>query len=156
MDQINKEGATIGLLEQAQRKYSPYDRELLAIYTAIKHFWLKGRQLAVYSDHKSLIYAFNKNQLQSSPRQARHFVCISQFTTNIRYIIGKGNVMADTLSRIEGFNRAINIEALAEAQEEDEEFQQILKEKQLGIKLEKIPIPGTNKYTLFLWCQYLI
>jgi len=25
-------------LKDAQKKYSPYDRELLAIYTAIKHF----------------------------------------------------------------------------------------------------------------------
>jgi len=33
-------------LKQAQRKYSPYDRELLAIYTAIKHFrhMLEGRK----------------------------------------------------------------------------------------------------------------
>jgi len=42
---------------------------------------------------------------------------ISQFTTDIRYVIGKGNVVAD--ARIEGINRVINIKILAEAQEED-------------------------------------
>jgi len=61
-------------LRPAQQKYSPYDRELLAIYVAIKHYrhLLEGRYFAVYTDHKPLIYAFNKNQLQSSPRQTRH------------------------------------------------------------------------------------
>jgi len=66
-------------LREAQRKYSPYDRELLAIYTAIKHFrhMLEGRHFTVYTDHKPLIYAFDKNQLQSSPRQARHLEFMS-------------------------------------------------------------------------------
>lgn len=47
-------------LSVAQRKYSPYDRELLAIYTAIRHFrhMLKEREFSVLTDHKSLIYFF--------------------------------------------------------------------------------------------------
>jgi len=51
-------------LKLVQQKYSPYDRELLAIYVAVKHFrhMLEGRRFAVYTDHKPLIYAFNKNQ----------------------------------------------------------------------------------------------
>jgi len=68
MKQINKEGAQPlaflnKKLNQAQRKYSPYDRELLTIYTVIKHFrhMLEGRQFAVYTNHKPLIYVFNKN-----------------------------------------------------------------------------------------------
>ncbi|KAJ2937315.1 hypothetical protein O0L34_g19483 [Tuta absoluta] len=41
-------------LTDAQQKYSTYDRELLAIYMAIKHFrsLIEGRQVIVYSDHK--------------------------------------------------------------------------------------------------------
>jgi len=105
---------------------------------------LEGRQFAVYMDHKPLIY-FNKNQLQSSPQQVRHLEFISQFTTHICYVTRKGNVVADALSRIEGINRAINIETLMEAQEENEGLQRILKEKHLGIKLEKILILGTER-----------
>jgi len=137
-------------LRPAQQKYSPYDRELLAIYIAIKHFrhLLEGRHFAVYTDHKPLIYAFNKNQLQSSPRQTRHLEFIGQFTTDIRYVTGKDNVVADALSRIEGINRAIDIEILAKAQEEDEELIEIMKSKQLGMKLKKIPIPGSDKHVV--------
>jgi len=83
--------------------------------------------------------------LQDSPRQTRHLEFISQFTTDIRYVIGKENVVADALSRVENINRAIDIETLAEAQENDEELQQIIKQKQLGIKLKKISIPGSDK-----------
>jgi len=53
--------------------------------------------------------------------------------------------VADALSRIEGINKAVNIETLAKAQEDDEELQQLTKQKQLGIKLEKIAIPGSDK-----------
>jgi len=58
---------------------------------------------------------------------------------------GKNNVVADALSRIEKISLAVNIETLAEAQEEDEEIQEIIKNKQLGIKLKKIQIPGSDK-----------
>jgi len=134
-------------LKQAQRKYSPYDRELLAIYTAIKHFrhMLEGRKFAVYTDYKPLVYAFNKDQLQSSSRQTQHLKFISQFTTDIRYVTGTKNVVADALLRVENINQVIDIEMLAETQENDEELQQVIKQKQLGIKLEKVPIPGSDK-----------
>jgi len=47
---------------------------------------------------------------------------ISQFTTDIRYVTEKNNVVADALSRIKGTNRAIDIKVLVEAQKEDEKF----------------------------------
>jgi len=75
IEQIGRKGAQplaflSKKLRPAQQKYSLYDRELLAIYVVIKYYrhLLEGRQFAVYTDHKPLIYAFNKNQLQSSPR----------------------------------------------------------------------------------------
>jgi len=60
-------------------------------------------------------------------------------------VIGKKNVVADALSRIENINQAINIETLAEAQEKDEELQQIIKQEHVGIKLKKISISGSDK-----------
>ena len=46
----------------AQRKYSAYDRELLAIYSAIRQFRhaMEGRPFAVYTDHKPITFAFRK------------------------------------------------------------------------------------------------
>jgi len=151
IEQRNKEGTQplaflSKKLKEAQKKYSPYDRELLAIYIAIKHFrhMLEGRCFTIYTDHKPLVYAFNKNQLQTSPRQTRHLEFIGQFSTDIRYITGKTNVVADTLSRIEGINEAIDMEHLAKEQEQDKELQRILQDTQPVLKLKKIPIPGTK------------
>ncbi|KAM0726709.1 Retrovirus-related Pol polyprotein from transposon 297 [Formica fusca] len=63
-------------LSPAQRKYSPYDRELLAIYLAIKYYrhLLEGREFTIYTDHKPITYAFKQDPLRSSPRQARHLL----------------------------------------------------------------------------------
>lgn len=50
--------------------------------------------------------------------------------------------MADTLSRVEAVEKTVNYETLAQAQEEDTELQEILKTER-GLKLTKIPFPGT-------------
>lgn len=40
-------------LSQTERKYSTFDRELLAVYSSIKHFrhFLEGREFVVLTDH---------------------------------------------------------------------------------------------------------
>ena len=47
-------------LRPAKTRHSTFDRELLAVYLAIKHFrhFLEGR-LYVLTDHKPLTYALN-------------------------------------------------------------------------------------------------
>ncbi|KMQ89105.1 pol polyprotein [Lasius niger] len=132
-------------LNPAQQKYSPYDRELLAIYAAIKHYrhMLEGRNFTVFTDHKPITYAFQQDPLHSSPRQARHLQYIGQFTTDIRHISGKDNMVADALSRIEKIQAAVNLEDLAKAQEEDAELQEILNGDS-SLKLQRTQIPGTN------------
>lgn len=49
---------------ETQVKYSVYDRELLAIFLAIKHFrfMVDGRDFEIHTDHKPLIHAFNKKK----------------------------------------------------------------------------------------------
>jgi RNase H-like domain found in reverse transcriptase len=46
-------------LDAAQRKYSAFDRELLAAYLAVRHFrfLLEGRRFTIYSYHKPLSFA---------------------------------------------------------------------------------------------------
>ena len=87
----------------AETRYSTFDRELLAVYLAIKHFrhFLEGRPFHVLTDHKPLIFALNTRSDCHSPRQARHLDYISQFTFTIRFVHGLDNVIADALSRIE-------------------------------------------------------
>ena len=90
-------------LNTAETKYSAYNRELLAIFKAVKHFryFIEGRRFHVYTDHKPLITAFLKNKDSYTPRQFRHMDYIFQFTTDIRYYIkGADNAPADALSTI--------------------------------------------------------
>ena len=88
-------------LSDSERKYSVFDRELLASYSAIKHFrhFLEGRSFTLYTDHKPLTSALI-SQTDRSPRQTRHLSFIAEFTSNIQNIKGKFNVVADALSRI--------------------------------------------------------
>ena len=48
-------------LSKAEKKYSTFDRELLAIFLAIKHFrhFVEGRAFTIYTDHKPLTFAFS-------------------------------------------------------------------------------------------------
>ncbi|GBM45846.1 Retrovirus-related Pol polyprotein from transposon 412 [Araneus ventricosus] len=89
-------------LTPAERKYSTYDRELLAIYSTIKFFphFLEGRHFVVFTDHKPLTFAFKQNHEKTSPRQIRHLELIGQFTSDIRYTADSSNLVADTFSRI--------------------------------------------------------
>ena len=49
-------------LSTPYQKYCPYDRELLAIYEAVKHFrhMLEAQHLVIFTDHKPLTYAFSQ------------------------------------------------------------------------------------------------
>ena len=87
-------------LNTAQRKYSTFSRELLAIYLSIRHFrhLLEGRDFTVFTDHKPLIYALHVNTEKYTPRDTRQLDYISQFTSDIQYIKGSDNIVADTLT----------------------------------------------------------
>ena len=129
----------------AQIKYSPYDRELLAIYEAIKHFrhMLEARSFTIFTDHKPLVYAFDSRKENCSPRQFRHLDLISQFSTDIRHISGKDNVVADALSRIEVISETTLHNRLAIAQKTDAELQTLLK-GYTNLKLTKIKLPDST------------
>lgn len=133
-------------LSSAQRKYSPYDRELLAVYEAIKYFrhMVEARAFAIFTDHKPLTFAFKSNKESCSPRQFRYLDFIGQFTTDIRYLPGPENVVADALSRVEGISAAgMNFEDLAKLQDEDPELQDLLRHGS-SLKLEKLATICSN------------
>lgn len=116
-------------LINAEKKYSTYDRELLAIYSSVRHFryMLEGRQFTIYTDHKPLTFAFTKKSNNSSPRQERHLEYIAQFSTNIKHIEGSKNIVADALSRISEIQLSdkLNFKTLAMAQRGDEGLEEL-------------------------------
>ena len=63
----------------AQLRYSAYDRELSAIYEAIKFFryFLEERNYKIVTDHKPLVYAFPQGADKASPRQSRQLAFLS-------------------------------------------------------------------------------
>ena len=87
-------------LNPAQLKYSAFDRELLAVKEAIRHFrhFLEGENFTVFTDHRPLTTAIHSRNPTWSPHQHRHFADISEMTTDLQLINGKNNVVADALS----------------------------------------------------------
>ena len=88
-------------LEPAQRSYSAFDRELLAVYEAVRHFrhFLEGRHFHILTDHKPLTHAMAQSGDNFTPRVCRQLAFISEFTTDIRHVRGEENPVADALSR---------------------------------------------------------
>ena len=72
-------------LSAAQQKYSAFDKELLGIKEAIRHFrhMVEGRQFTVYTDHKPLTLVM-PTATSRTPRQEWHLSYISEFKTDIR------------------------------------------------------------------------
>jgi hypothetical protein len=82
-------------------KYSTFDRELLAAFAAIRHFRfvLEGRPFRLLTDHMPLSLAMHRVSTPWSARQVRQLAYISEFTTDLRHVPGKRNMVADALSR---------------------------------------------------------
>lgn len=133
-------------LSSAQRMFSAYDRELLAVYAAVKHFRyaVEGRNFVVFTDHKPIIYAFQQKLEKCSPRQFRCLDFIGQFTTDIRHISGKFNIVADALSRIESITHGLDYHKLAQSQETDEELKELLTTSDTGLQLKKLVLPHST------------
>ncbi|GFX19387.1 hypothetical protein TNCV_3015261 [Trichonephila clavipes] len=125
-----------------------YDRELLGIYLSVKHFkhLLEGNDFVIYTDHKPLTFAFKQKNEKASPRQQRQLQYISEFSCNIQHVLGKDNVVADALSRIDSISE-INFEEIAEEQTTDEELQKLLHNNSL--KFKPSTLPSGKK----LWCD---
>lgn len=137
-------------LSSTEMKYSTYDRELLAIYTAIKHFkhFLEGRNFVIKTDHQPLTHAFKQNVERASPRQLRHLDLISQFTTEIVHVAGSENTVADALSRLNAISAPSTFDSkeFEEEQKADDELKELLKGNS-SLQLQKLAIdPNSTIY----------
>jgi len=106
---------------------------------------IEGREVILYTDHKPLTRAMSSN-VNHSPRQTRHLSFVSEFTTDLRHLSGKFNVVADALSRctpalhsLHKMCDAIDYVELAKAQLVDPLIQRIQVSKtSLKLKIESI------------------
>lgn len=132
-------------LSQAETKYSAFDRELLEIYLTVKHFryYVEGRAFTIFTDHKPLTFAFASNA-ERSPRQTRHLSYIAEFSTDVRHIEGKNNVVAGTLSRLSAVALpTIDYHQLAEDQAKSEKVT-AYKTATTGLRLSDIPFGNST------------
>ena len=111
-------------LKKSEQKYSTFDRELLALYEAVRHFryFLEGQNFIMFTDHQPLVKSLHKQSDPWSTRQQRHLSYVSEHSTDIRHIAGKHNIIADYLSRspisdtCNQVSMGLDLQALAAAQ----------------------------------------
>ena len=79
--------------------YPTHDLELVAMVFALKiwRHYLYRTRFEVFSDHKSLKYLFDQNELNM--RQRRWMKFLKNYDFGLSYHPGKANVVADALSR---------------------------------------------------------
>ena len=134
-------------LRSPEKKYSAFDRELLALYLGIRHFryFLEGRRFTAYTDHKPLTFCMTKATDPWSCRQQRQLAYISEFTTDIQHIAGKHNSVADTLSRatLDNIQLGIDYCAMAADQRQDREIQSY-QTNTSSLKLQDVPFGNTT------------
>ena len=113
-------------LSDTESRYSTFDRELLAVYLAVRHFrhLLEGSSFCVYTDHMPLVHAFVKRSDPCSSRQQRHLSAISEFNCSFRHVAGKDNPVADALSRnaVALIHLGMDLKELALRQRQDPAF----------------------------------
>ena len=88
----------------SRQDWCPYNRELNAAHKAIQHskHMAEGRSFTLYTDHQSLVPSIHKKTDAPTARQTNQLSEIAEFTTDIRYLEGKSNLVADALSRTNG------------------------------------------------------
>src|SRR5262249_31538190 len=85
-------------LRAAEKNYSPYDGELLALIHCLRIFrpYIHGRQVIVKSDQKALKWLLSQKIL--SKRQHRWLDVLLEQDLELQWIPGPDNVVADALS----------------------------------------------------------
>jgi len=132
---------------ETQRTYSTYDRELLAAFLAVLHFktLIDGHTVTLFTDHKPLVAAFYSKNIPKSDRQQRQLSLISEYVSDLQFLCGRDNIVADCLSRpISAISTDIfDLPGLARAQQNDPELQTYKD------RLTSFPLPNN----LELWCD---
>lgn len=153
LHQTNPEGAVVPIaffskkLSESQKKYSAFDRELLAAYLTVLHFrpLIDGRTVTLFTDHKPLVSAYHNASLPKTDRQQRHLMILSEYINDMDFIKGSENIVSDCLSRsVNAISPDFHdLHGMADAQRLDQEIETYkphLKQFSLNNKTE-------------LWCE---
>jgi cleavage and polyadenylation specificity factor subunit 1 len=137
--------------QRGRNTYSAYDRELLAVYEAVKYFHhiLEARHFIIFTDHKSITYAFQQKRDKCLPRQFNHLDFIAQFATDIRHMSGQDSVVADARYRVKSVTAPPSYDALAAAQNREDELRRLLAANN-ALRLEKQHVPSI---TVSIYCD---
>uniref|UniRef100_A0A5S6Q5H5 RNA-directed DNA polymerase n=1 Tax=Trichuris muris TaxID=70415 RepID=A0A5S6Q5H5_TRIMR len=131
-------------LQQHQKRYSTFGRELLAVYVAMKHFRssIEGRELTVYTDHKPLVRAFENGSQGLLDREIRQLDFITSMQANVRHVNGKDNAVADALSRTihasTYSNPTVSAKEIAMASSKDPELQWVKEHTSLHLVAQPV------------------
>lgn len=117
------------------------------MYLAIRHFrhFMEGRVFHVQTDHKPLTFALTSRSDNHTPRQVRHLHFIAQFTSDVRFIKGTNNEVADALSRVsiavvhalDTPSQVLDFEEMAAAQLDDPDCQS----PSSSVSVRAVPLP---------------
>ncbi len=80
---------------------SAFYRELRGIVMNLRHFKyrVRGRELIIRTDHKSLVRALENGEGEHSPQETAMLAHVNEYLPTIQYLPGEENVVADLLSR---------------------------------------------------------
>ena len=116
-------------LNETQKKYSTFKKELLGAHKSLRHFLpeVYGKHFTIYTDNLPLQQAFHSNNIPlNDPQVYRQITEIGRFTRDIRHVSGVDNVFADWLSRIKEHQKGTA-------------YLQLDEEPPLGHKAEELP-----------------
>ena len=134
-------------LRENERKYSTFDRELMGLFLATRHFrfLLEGRRFTAFVDHKPLTFSMAKTAEPWSGRQQRQLSAISEFTTDIQHVSGKDNFVADCLSRVVvgSVHLGLDYAAMAADQATDSDIQ-AFRSAPTALRLEDVVFDTAN------------
>ncbi|GJW97191.1 putative reverse transcriptase domain-containing protein [Tanacetum coccineum] len=85
-------------LKPNEENYTTHDLELGAVVFTLKiwRHYLYGTKCTVFTDHKSLQHIFDQKELNM--RQRRWLELLADYDCEIRYHLGKANVVVSTVS----------------------------------------------------------
>lgn len=128
----------------SQQKYSTFGRELTAAKLAVKYFrhLVEGRQFTIFTDHFPLTYAMTTDPSSRLPHEERYLQYLAEFTTDIRHISGKDNIVADAMSRVSVVVASIDFNSIAKDQATDGQLQDLLRSNKTSLNLQQRRIPS--------------